>query len=41
MRIAVAGGKGTVGKYVVGSACQAGHEVVVISRSAGVDALDG
>jgi uncharacterized protein YbjT (DUF2867 family) len=41
MRIAVAGGSGAVGKYVVRSASQAGHEVVAMSRSVGVDARTG
>ncbi|MDP1878340.1 MAG: SDR family oxidoreductase [Actinomycetota bacterium] len=37
MRIAVAGGTGTAGRYVVGATKAAGHEVVVLSRAAGVD----
>lgn len=37
MRIAVAGGTGTAGRYVVDAAVAAGHEVVVLSRAAGVD----
>jgi uncharacterized protein YbjT (DUF2867 family) len=41
MRIAVAGGSGTVGKYVVRSASQASHEVVAMSRRAGVDVRTG
>jgi uncharacterized protein YbjT (DUF2867 family) len=41
MRIAVAGGTGSVGRYVVQAARQAGHEVVVISRKSGVDARTG
>jgi uncharacterized protein YbjT (DUF2867 family) len=41
MRIAVAGGTGLVGRYVVEAARAAGHESVVISRSAGVDLLTG
>ena len=41
MRIAVAGGTGAVGKYVVGAAHQAGHQVVSISRSSGVDVRTG
>ena len=41
MRIAVAGGSGTVGKYVVRSASQAGHEAVAMSRSVGVDVRTG
>lgn len=41
MRIAVAGGTGLVGRYVVEAARAAGHQTVVISRSAGVDLLTG
>jgi uncharacterized protein YbjT (DUF2867 family) len=41
MRIAVAGGSGTVGRYVVQAACLAGHEAVVMSRRAGVDVRTG
>jgi uncharacterized protein YbjT (DUF2867 family) len=41
MRIAVAGGTGTVGRYVVGAAEARGHEVVVLSRSRGVDVRTG
>jgi len=41
MRIAVAGGTGVVGRYVVEAAQAAGHETVVISRSAGVDLVTG
>ena len=41
MRIAVAGGTGVVGRYVVEAARAAGHETVVISRSAGVDLVTG
>jgi len=41
MRIAVAGGRGTVGKYVVQSALAMGHEVVVLGRSVGVDVRTG
>jgi uncharacterized protein YbjT (DUF2867 family) len=41
MRIAVAGGTGTVGKYVVLAAEQAGHQVSVLSRRAGVDVRTG
>jgi uncharacterized protein YbjT (DUF2867 family) len=41
MRIAVAGGTGLVGRYVVEAAGQRGHEVVVVSRSHGVDVLTG
>jgi uncharacterized protein YbjT (DUF2867 family) len=41
MRLAVAGGTGLVGRYVVEAATDAGHEVVVMSRSRGVDLLTG
>ena len=41
MRIAVAGGTGTVGQYVVEAARAAGHEAVVLSRTTGVDVRDG
>ena len=41
MRIAVAGGTGVVGRHAVEAARAAGHEVVVLSRSAGADVLTG
>ena len=41
MRIAVAGGTGTVGRHVVEHAQQAGHQVAVLSRSRGVDVRTG
>jgi uncharacterized protein YbjT (DUF2867 family) len=41
MRIAVAGGTGTVGREVVAAARGGGHDVVVMSRSAGVDLRTG
>ena len=41
MRIAVAGGTGTVGRHVVDVARERGHEVVVLSRSTGVDLVAG
>ncbi|HEX3460332.1 MAG TPA: NAD(P)H-binding protein [Acidimicrobiales bacterium] len=41
MRIAVAGGTGTVGKYVVLAAERAGHQVAVLSRRTGVDVQTG
>ena len=41
MKIAVAGGSGTVGRYVVESATAAGHEAVVLSRSSGNDLRSG
>jgi uncharacterized protein YbjT (DUF2867 family) len=41
MKIAVAGGTGTVGKHVVEAAGGAGHETVVLSRSTGIDLMTG
>lgn len=41
MRLAVAGGTGTVGRHVVRSAEAAGHDVTVISRAGGVDLASG
>ncbi len=41
MRIAVAGATGRVGRHVVEVLGQSGHEVVPISRSAGVDLITG
>jgi uncharacterized protein YbjT (DUF2867 family) len=41
MRIAVAGGTGLVGAHTVAALTAAGHEAVVIARSAGVDAVSG
>lgn len=41
MKIAVAGGTGTVGVHVVDVARERGHEVVVLSRSEGVDLMAG
>jgi uncharacterized protein YbjT (DUF2867 family) len=41
MRIAVAGGTGLVGRYVVDFARKAQHEVVVLSRSQGIDLRSG
>ena len=41
MRIAVAGGTGTVGRHVVDQATRAGHEVVALARSNGVDLTTG
>lgn len=41
MRIAVAGGTGAVGRRVVEEAGRAGHGVVVLSRSSGVDLMTG
>ncbi|MCI4146592.1 SDR family oxidoreductase [Streptomyces sp. MMS20-AI2-20] len=41
MRIAVAGGTGWVGKLVVSALREKGHQVVVLSRSEGVDLTTG
>ncbi|MFF2272259.1 SDR family oxidoreductase [Agromyces sp. NPDC058136] len=41
MKIAVAGGTGTVGRHVVDAARERGHEVVVLARSTGVDLVTG
>ncbi|MDV8020995.1 SDR family oxidoreductase [Rhodococcus sp. IEGM 1330] len=41
MKLAVAGGTGTVGVHVVEVARERGHDVVVLSRSAGVDLVTG
>lgn len=41
MKIAVAGGTGMTGRHVTGSVRAAGHTAVVLSRSAGVDLMDG
>lgn len=41
MRIAVAGGTGTVGRHVVDIVRARGHEPVVLTRSAGVDLVTG
>lgn len=41
MRIAVAGGTGIVGHYAVEAARHAGHDVVVLTRSQGVDVRAG
>jgi uncharacterized protein YbjT (DUF2867 family) len=41
MRIAVAGGTGTVGKFVVSAGENAGHDVVSMSRRSGVDVRTG
>ena len=41
MRIAVAGGTGQAGSAAVRSARERGHEVIVLSRSAGVDLVTG
>lgn len=41
MRVAVAGGTGVAGAHAVGAARAAGHRVVVLARSAGVDVRTG
>lgn len=41
MRIAVAGGTGVAGRYAVAAARTAGHQVVSLSRSEGVDVVTG
>ncbi|WP_402468469.1 SDR family oxidoreductase [Isoptericola aurantiacus] len=41
MKVAVAGGTGTVGQHVVAALEEAGQEVVVLSRGRGVDAGTG
>lgn len=41
MKVAVAGGTGVVGRYVVDAARERGHEVVVLARSEGVDLTTG
>ncbi|PNI10500.1 3-beta hydroxysteroid dehydrogenase [Arthrobacter sp. AFG7.2] len=41
MRIAVAGGTGTVGRHVLEVAKARGHEVVSLSRAEGVDLVNG
>ena len=41
MKIAVAGGTGTVGRRIVATARERGHDVRVLARSSGVDVLEG
>lgn len=41
LKIAVAGGTGAVGTHVVRVATERGHDVVVLTRSSGVDLVDG
>jgi uncharacterized protein YbjT (DUF2867 family) len=41
MRMAIAGGTGTVGTYVVEAARAAGHQTTVLSRTTGVDVFRG
>ncbi|HEY2642385.1 MAG TPA: NAD(P)H-binding protein [Galbitalea sp.] len=40
MRIAIAGGTGVVGRYLVGALREAGHEVLVLTRSTGFDLME-
>ncbi|WP_223628212.1 SDR family oxidoreductase [Microbacterium sp. EST19A] len=41
MKIAIAGGTGTVGRHVVAVARERGHDVVVLTRSNGVNLMTG
>lgn len=41
MRIAVAGGTGTLGRHIVTALNASGHEPIVLARSAGVDLVSG
>ena len=41
MKIAIAGGTGVIGRHAVRAAQSRGHDVVVLSRSEGVDVLTG
>ena len=41
MRIVVAGGTGTVGRFVVDAVRARGHDAVVLTRSSGIDLTDG
>lgn len=41
MKLAVAGGTGMVGRHVVEHARRAGHDIVILSRSEGVDVRSG
>ncbi|HVX22273.1 MAG TPA: NAD(P)H-binding protein [Acidimicrobiales bacterium] len=41
MKVAIAGGTGVVGRFAVEAARERGHEVVVLSRSTGVDLRSG
>ncbi|MBD8586165.1 NAD(P)H-binding protein [Frigoribacterium sp. CFBP 13729] len=40
MRVAIAGGTGTVGRHVVRAAKAAGHDTVILSRATGVDLMN-
>jgi uncharacterized protein YbjT (DUF2867 family) len=41
MRIAIAGGTGTVGRFVTAAVRAGGHEAVVLARATGVDVVSG
>src|SRR3954469_5557171 len=41
MRVAVAGGTGIAGRYAVEAARRRGHDVIVLSRKAGIDVYTG
>jgi uncharacterized protein YbjT (DUF2867 family) len=41
MRVAIAGGTGTVGRHVTALARERGHDAVVLARSTGVDVVTG
>ncbi|MCS5713208.1 3-beta hydroxysteroid dehydrogenase [Herbiconiux sp. CPCC 205716] len=41
MKIAIAGGTGTVGKHVVVATTTAGHETVILTRATGTDLITG
>jgi uncharacterized protein YbjT (DUF2867 family) len=41
MKIAVAGGTGTVGRHVVAALTAGGHEVVILTRATGADLITG
>jgi uncharacterized protein YbjT (DUF2867 family) len=41
VKIAIAGGSGTVGRYVVESVTKSGHEALILSRSSGFDLVGG
>jgi uncharacterized protein YbjT (DUF2867 family) len=41
MRVAVAGGTGTVGRHVVDALVASGHDPIILTRSTGVDLVSG
>lgn len=41
MKIAVAGGSGTLGRHIVEAARSAGHDVIVLARANGIDVVSG